>query len=421
MPKVGDLTLGTIEFSLRWTSANARHVDRLHAHKVNFWRDAFPGSLRAALEGAGPGRTCRLELPQWASLPEASAAQVRTLPRDALSGLVFAGQNLNGRAPEIRTGRFYPRGRIRGLPKVYDVGDLRPALVLGLDQDHVRLDLNHPLAGRELTMEALVLDVRPKHGDTGGVAHDWLEEACADGPGMQAPQSLSEDLAPDFCGGAGDAHDAFSRLDGAPDAEFYACPRLVDHLDGLALHGLAEMYAARLTPGMRVLDLMASRDSHVPEGLESDVTGLGMNAEELAANPRLAGSPARQLVRDLNADPRLPFADASFDAVLLSLSVEYLTGPRDVLAEAARVLAPGGRLLVSFSDRYFPTKAVRLWTELHPFERLGLVLSLVRETGAFTDLNTETLRGRPRPFDDPHAHELRCSDPLFLAEGTRTA
>lgn len=420
MPHVGDLTLGTIEFSLRWNSADARHLDRLHAHKVNFWRDAFPGTVRAALEGAGPGRTASQELPQWASLPAPTATQVRTLPRDALSGLVFAGQQQAGRAPDIRPGRFYPRGRISGLPKVYDVGDLRPALVLSLDETHVRLDLNHPLAGRELTFAATVLDVRPKHGDTGGVAHDWLEEACADGPGMQAPQSLSEDLAPG-CSAENCPEGAFSRQDEAPDAEFYACPRLVDHLDALALHGLAEMYAARLAPGMRVLDLMASRDSHVPEGLECEITGLGMNAEELAANPRLGGDSARRVVHDLNADPHLPFADASFDAVLLSLSVEYLTDPRAVLAEAARVLAPGGRLLVSFSDRYFPTKAVRLWTELHSFERLGFVLSLLRETGAFTDLNTETLRGRPRPYDDPHAHELRCSDPLFLAEGTRPA
>lgn len=419
MPKIDNLTIGTLEFSLHWNSEDARHVDRLHAHKVNFWRDAFPGSLRAALEGAGAGRRCRLELPQWASLPDAAAALVRSLPRDALTGLVFAGQTLTGRAPEIRPGRFYPRGRIRGLPKVYDVGDLRPALVLGLDEEHVRLDLNHPLAGRELTMEALVLDVRPKHGDTGGVAHDWLDEACAEGPGMQAPHSLGENLAPDY--GHGDCDGAFSRQDEAPDAEFYACPRLVDHLDALALHGLAEMLAARIAPGMRVLDLMASRDSHLPDELEIQVTGLGMNAEELAANPRLADQAHKQVVHDLNAEPKLPFADASFDAVLLSLSVEYLTNPRAVLAEAARVLVPGGRILVSFSDRYFPTKAVRLWTELHSFERLGLVLSLLRETGAFADLATETLRGRPRPWNDPHAHELRCSDPLFLAEAARKA
>lgn len=413
MPHVGDSTLGTIEFSLLWHSADAHHLERLHAHKVNFWRDAFPGTLRAALQGAGVGRDVRQELPAWASLPPHSATQVHSVPCSTLAGLNLAARRLTGCDADLRPGRFHPRGRIRGLPGVYDTDDLRPALLLGIDDERARLDLNHPLAGRELTAGAKVLDVREKPGDTGGVAHDWLEELCADGPGMQAPQGIQ---APDFgaCGG-------FARLDEAPDAEFYATPRLVDHLDALALDGLADMYAERVTPGMRVLDLMASRDSHLPEGLDVELTGLGLNAEELAANPRLTERPFARFVQDLNAAPHLPFAEASFDAVLLSLSVEYLTNPAAVLAEAARVLAPGGRLLVSFSDRWFPTKAVRLWAELHPFERLGYVLSLLRGSGAFADLGTETLRGRPRPWNDAHAQSLRHSDPLFLAEATRKA
>jgi SAM-dependent methyltransferase len=412
MPQVGNSSLGTIEFSLAWNSADAQHVERLHAHKVNFWRDTFPGTLRAALEGAGVGRKASQNLPPWASVPAHSAAQVLAIPRCGLSGLAFAARRLTGCDLTLRPGRFHPRGRIHGLPGVFDVDDLRPALLLGLDDANARLDLNHPLSGRELSASAEVLDVRPKPGDTGGVAHDWLEELCAGGPGMQAPQGVD---APDFGLGNG----GLARLDESPDAEFYAQPRQVDHLDALALQGLADMYAARLAPGMRVLDLMASRDSHLPEELELDLTGLGLNAEELAANPRLAGHPFRRFVQDLNASPHLPFAEASFDAVLLSLSVEYLTNPAAVLAEAARVLVPGGRLLVSFSDRWFPTKAVRLWTELHPFERLGYVLALLRGAGAFTGLGTETLRGRPRPWDDAHAHELRDSDPLFLAEATR--
>ena len=48
-------------------------------------------------------------------------------------------------------------------------------------------------------------------------------------------------------------------------------------------------------------------------------------------------------MHDLNADPVLPFADASFDAVLNCVSVDYLVRPVEVLAEVARVLRPGGR------------------------------------------------------------------------------
>ena len=59
---------------------------------------------------------------------------------------------------------------------------------------------------------------------------------------------------------------------------------------------------------------------------------LGLNAVELAANPQAA----ERVVHDLNADPRLPFADASFDAVVNCVSVDYLVRPVEVLAEVAR-------------------------------------------------------------------------------------
>lgn len=66
-------------------------------------------------------------------------------------------------------------------------------------------------------------------------------------------------------------------------------------------------------------------------------------------------------------------------------------------------------------------RCVDLGTGLHPFERLGYVLSLLRGSGAYANLGTETLRGRPRPWNDAHAQTLRHSDPLFLAEATRKA
>jgi hypothetical protein len=117
-----------------------------------------------------------------------------------------------------------------------------------------------------------------------------------------------------------------------------------------------------------VLDLMASWESHLPadHGL-GEIVGLGLNEEELNAN-RLFGD---HLVHDLNREPRLPFDDASFDAVICSLSVEYLTQPFEAFAEVARVLRPGGRFITTFSNRWFPPKVIRTWEQLHEFERLG--------------------------------------------------
>ena len=42
----------------------------------------------------------------------------------------------------------------------------------------------------------------------------------------------------------------------------------------------------------------------------------------------------------------LPFAEASFDAYTISFGIRNVTRVEDALAEAHRVLRPGGRLLV---------------------------------------------------------------------------
>ena len=43
------------------------------------------------------------------------------------------------------------------------------------------------------------------------------------------------------------------------------------------------------------------------------------------------------------------------------VSVDYLTRPVEVFADVARVLRPGGKLIATFSNRCFPTKAIRGW------------------------------------------------------------
>src|SRR5437764_14548904 len=111
-------------------------------------------------------------------------------------------------------------------------------------------------------------------------------------------------------------------MDETDDRGFYALPRLVTHIEPGAIEALRRRYGELLPPGGRVLDVMSSWRSHLPDGL-GPVIGLGMNAEEMAGNPQLHEA----LVHDLNDDPRLPFEDASFDAVVCSVSVQYLTSP----------------------------------------------------------------------------------------------
>ena len=99
------------------------------------------------------------------------------------------------------------------------------------------------------------------------------------------------------------------------------------------------------------------------------LTVLGMNADELEANP----SAAVTVVHDLNAEPRLPFADESFDAAVCCVSVDYLTRPIEVFADVARVLRPGGPFVCTFSNRCFPTKAIRGWLYADDEQRCEIV------------------------------------------------
>ncbi|MCW6512694.1 class I SAM-dependent methyltransferase [Lichenifustis flavocetrariae] len=151
---------------------------------------------------------------------------------------------------------------------------------------------------------------------------------------------------------------AFAKADPSPDPLFYAAPRFVTHIDDRAIRAVTELYRRMLPVGGRVLDLMSSWISHLPEDvIYAEVMGLGLNEAELAANPRLA----RHVVQDLNRNPMLPLDDASFDGACCCVSVQYFEQPVAVMREVRRVLKPGAPFIVTFSDRCFPTKAVLIW------------------------------------------------------------
>jgi len=147
----------------------------------------------------------------------------------------------------------------------------------------------------------------------------------------------------------------FEPADRSPDPLFYAPPRLVTHIDDDAIAAVGALYDELSITG-DVLDLMGSWVSHFRTP-PAHLTVLGMNAHELDANP----AAARTVVHDLNADPQLPFPDVSFDAAVCCVSVDYLTRPLEVFAEVARVLRPGAPFVCTFSNRCFPTKAIRGW------------------------------------------------------------
>jgi SAM-dependent methyltransferase len=398
---INDDRLASIEFRLKWEKHGVRHTDALYAQRVNFWRDLLPDGLRRDLMGALPGDTVSQTYGAGDMIPSPDERRCHSVPHRRIAGRLADGTPLRP-----RYGRFYPRGILRGVPGVFR-GNVEPFRCTDTHAAGIRADFNHPLAGRPLHLEARVLDVREKFEEHGGTATDWIEHATT-GPGMQARHNGS---ATQFF-----ETRSFEREDDGEDGDFYRAPRLVQHIDEQAVATLSDLYGRLVAPGSRVLDLMSSWTSHLPDALDLvSVRGLGLNAEELARNKRLRGYD----VHDLNQAPRLPYPDAAFEAVVCTVSVEYLTQPRAVFADVARVLSPGGIFVVTFSDRWFPTKAIRLWKELHPFERMGLVLELFHQTGRFASLATFSSQGRPRPANDKYADRMAFSDPVFGVWGRR--
>ena len=188
---------------------------------------------------------------------------------------------------------------------------------------------------------------------------------------------------------------AFDKADASPDSLFYAHKRLVAHIDDAAIAAVTQLYRDTLPAGGAILDLMSSWISHLPPEMSfAHVTGHGMNAEELAANPRLDA----WFVQDLNADPALPLPSSSLDAVCLCVSVQYLQHPVAVFREAARVLRPGAPVVVTFSNRCFPTKAVAIWQALDGAGQQQLV-SLYLSHAGFDPIETgEVLPERGDPI-----------------------
>jgi SAM-dependent methyltransferase len=195
----------------------------------------------------------------------------------------------------------------------------------------------------------------------------------------------------------------FRRYDEGDDSAFYVYPRLTAHIDEPACAAATQLFRELLPPGGRILDLMSSFVSHLPpEVTYSQVVGLGMNEQELSNNPQLD----ERLIHDLNADPSLPFDDASFDGAVCTVSVQYLTQPIEVFAEVGRVLRPGAPFIVSFSNRCFPSKAVRIWVTTSDHQHRTLVRRYFELADRFDAISA--LDRSPRRW---------LSDPLFAVVG----
>jgi len=260
-----------------------------------------------------------------------------------------------------------PKGLEEGMQVMLGGGGAQkvPARVKQILTDgSAMLDMNHPLAGKELKFKVELVGFRDvvKGMDLPGwqgkkvkvpfaIANSPVSEALVE-PKWSWPASWPYKEAD------------FRRQDESDDSGFYNQPRFVTHIDDDAIESIRNFYATQFAQAPQgeysVLDICSSWISHYPQDLKAKrVAVTGMVEQELAANKQAT----EFAVADLNKMPKLPYGDCEFDFVTNVVSVDYLTKPRDVFLEMHRVLKPGGVAIMSFSNRCFFTKAIAMWIQ----------------------------------------------------------
>lgn len=175
----------------------------------------------------------------------------------------------------------------------------------------------------------------------------------------------------------------FFRSDSDDDGWFYTVPKLVYHIDEPAVAALTQYYRNNISKGSRILDICSSWVSHYPLEFPKTmktISATGINALELQYNDQLTGG---YKAKDLNVDPVLPYPDESFDVVTCVVSIDYMVDPIGVLKECHRVLRPGGKVVISQSNRCFPTKAIAMWLNMNDRQHLELINGYFQYAGGF--------------------------------------
>ena len=191
---------------------------------------------------------------------------------------------------------------------------------------------------------------------------------------------------------------AFARIDETDDRLFYAEPRIVTHIDDNAIVAIKEFFDQTLPRDAAILDLMSSAFSHLPEGFPAQrIVGLGLNVVELQVNPVLD----EYIVHDLNANPTLPFDDEEFAAVIMTVSMQYLTKPVEVFREVHRIIQPDSPFIVIFSNRLFPTKAVYIWRITSDAEHAELVQRYFCLAGGYAEITFLDCTPQTGGYTDP--------------------
>lgn len=391
-----------LNLQVKWKTLNSNHCDEFHIQRVNVSRDLLYEYEPQALYNLYKGNTIQLDeekLKKYFSYDKSKLIEVNKRDFKAFK----PGQKDN--LP--KKGRFYPKGLLKGIPDIFGV-NFFPLRCIGTSDNHVICDLNNPLAIHMPQINVTINDIEEKQRDSGASCKHIFEEHIQ----FCGMQTRFKNMPTDFFSGS-----PFAKNEPASDKKFYKTPRVTAHTDSLCRKNITKLYNKLIEPGKKVLDIMTSVYSHMPDNKNLEVTGLGMNMAELEKNEQLA----KRIIHDLNENQKLPFQDNSFDYVTCAMSVEYLSKPFEVFKEIERVLKPQGIFIITFSNRWFPGKEINIWNELHDFEKMGLVSEYFFNTKGFEKVHTYSLKGLPRPYeaDDRYKDTLWDSDPLYAVYASK--
>lgn len=382
-----------IDFKLEWKSSVAKHTDVFRLYQVDPHNEKLPPNFAEKIADLKEGQSCSHTFAAKDILNEEySTDKVINFKRE-LFDTQFKGQS----SPPVLY-RFYPSAIAwQGLNT--DAKDYTPFRLNSANDETLIADQNHPLAKYYLTLTAVKIKEYGLPTNTDKYKREIGRLISSRGPGMQAPFEFGE---PVFF-----KKYPFQRSDDASSTKA--------QLDSVAVNEINKLYSTLLSKHSKILDVQADEFSYLAEDYQSGlVVGIGANEKGLSDNPRLD----TYQVQNLNDDVILPFETNSFDDAICSLSIETLCNPIGLIKEVARVVITGGKFIIVFSDNNPATQTITLWSQLHPFERIQLVLEYLRQTDLFEDINTFSKRGNLRSSNDKHGNKKPMSDPIYAVWGT---
>lgn len=168
MNKIDSDALVDLLFSATWSSDTARHTECYQANQVNVWRDFIPEKLFYQLQGKQTGDQIKLDFNTSEIIEPFNDKKLFIIKRNQMRNRSEKNNKM-----ALKLGRFYPLGIVDGLPGVFSA-NVEPFRCTKINNGHVELDLNHPLAGKNISVTTFIGGVeKNKRSGAGRVQHGW--------------------------------------------------------------------------------------------------------------------------------------------------------------------------------------------------------------------------------------------------------